>query len=63
MGRKTSGRGGGVCPAAKPAFTSDFKMAWKVWQIKAQKPLHVVNSLPDSPLDLNGTDVFFKTPV
>lgn len=23
---------------------------WKVWQIKAQKPLHVVNSLPDSPL-------------
>lgn len=29
-------RGGGVCPAAKPAFTSDFKMAWNVWQIKAQ---------------------------
>lgn len=64
MGRKASGRQGGVCPAAKPAFTSDFKMAQNVWQIKARNTRSMLaNSLPDSSSELNGTDVSFKTPV
>lgn len=64
MGRKASRREGGVCPAAKPAFTSDFKMAPNAWQIKARNTRSMLaNSLPDSSSELNGTDVSFKTPV
>lgn len=41
-----------------------FKMAQNVWQIKAQNTRSMLaNSLPDSPSELNGTDVSFKTPV
>lgn len=35
-GRRKRGREEGVCPAAKLAFTSDFRTADNTWQIKAQ---------------------------
>lgn len=64
MGRETSGREGGVCPATKPAFTSDFQDGTECLADQStEPPLHVGELLPDSPSELNGTDVSSKTPV
>lgn len=59
-GGKKGGREGeregereGVCPAAKLAFTSDFRS-------KPRTPASCVNSLPDPALELDGTVVSFK---
>lgn len=64
MGRKASGREGGVCPAAKPAFTSDFQDGTECLADQRQNTRSMLaNSFPDSPSELNGTVVSFKTPV
>lgn len=52
-GRRKRGREEGVCPAAKLAFTSDFRS-------RPRTPASCVNSLPDPALELVGAAVSFK---